>query len=104
MTATRVAVCIVTYDSAPDLSACFEAVAAQDHRPLELVVVDCASADDSVAVARRIEVPGVPKRVVALADNLGFTGGMNAALAATDASTTPRGTAVFSGLRRSDRW
>ncbi len=74
-----VAVCIVTYDSAADLPACLAAVAAQDHRPLELVIVDCASADDSLAVARETETPGVPKQVIALNHNLGFSGGMNEA-------------------------
>jgi len=85
VTGARVAVCIVTYDSAADLPGCFEAIAAQDHRPLELVVVDCASSDDSAAAARQIEVPGVPKQVIALEENLGFAGGMNEALAHTDA-------------------
>ncbi len=80
-----VAVCIVTYDSAADLPACLDAVAAQDHRPLELVIVDCASADDSVAAAREGSTADVPKKVVALSDNLGFAGGMNRAFAETDA-------------------
>ncbi len=74
-----VTVCIVTYGSAADLPACLAAVAAQDHRPLELVVVDCASSDDSVAVARETETPGVPRQVIALDRNLGFSGGMNEA-------------------------
>ncbi len=79
MTDQLVAVCIVTYGSAPDLPACLAAIAAQDHRPLELVIVDCASSDDSLAVARATATPGVPKRVVALGRNLGFAGGMNRA-------------------------
>jgi GT2 family glycosyltransferase len=82
---TRVAVCIVTYGSADDLPGCFEAVAAQEHRPLEVVVVDCASDDRSVEVAREVETPGVAKRVVPLTENLGFAGGMNRAFAETDA-------------------
>ncbi len=80
MTASdAVAVCIVTYNSAADLPSCLAAVAAQDHRPLELVIVDCASADDSVAVARETETPGAHRQVVALPRNLGFAGGMNEA-------------------------
>lgn len=78
-----VAVCIVTYDSASDLPACLAAVAAQDHRPLELVIVDCASADDSVAAARGGSTADVPTTVVALSENLGFAGGMNRAFAET---------------------
>ena len=86
MTSTdAVAVCIVTWNSAADLPACLAAVAAQDHRPLELVIVDCASSDDSFAVARETKTPGVPKQVVALDDNLGFAGGMNEAFRQTDA-------------------
>ncbi len=80
-----VAVCIVTWNSAADLPACLAAVAAQEHRPLELVIVDCASTDDSVAVARELDTPEVPKRVVALERNLGFAGGMNEAFGRTDA-------------------
>ena len=79
------AVCIVTYDSAADLPACLAAAAAQDYRPLELVVVDCASSDDSLAIARETELPGVPKQVLALGRNLGFAGGMNRAFSLTGA-------------------
>ncbi len=80
-----VAVCIVTYNSAPDLPACLGAVASQDHRPLELVIVDCASSDDSLDVARRTETPGVHRQIVGLEANLGFSGGMNEAFRLTDA-------------------
>jgi glycosyltransferase involved in cell wall biosynthesis len=45
-------VCIVTHDSAPDLPGCLETVARLAHRPLEIVVVDCASADGSLEAAR----------------------------------------------------
>jgi len=47
-----VAICIVTHDSAADLPGCFESIAALDHRPLEVVVVDCASRDGSLETAR----------------------------------------------------
>lgn len=81
-----VAICLVTYDSADDLDGCFAAIAAQDHRPLEVVVVDCASADDSVGAARRGELPvEIPKTIAPLAENRGFAGGMNEALRRTDA-------------------
>ncbi len=82
---SRVCVCIVTYDSAEDLPGCLAAVVAQDHRPLEMVIVDCASSDDSVAAARETETGDVSKHVLALADNLGFAGGMNRAFVETDA-------------------
>lgn len=80
-----VAICMVTYNSAPDLADCFAAVAAFDHRPLELVVVDCASADGSAERARELAPPGIPFTGIPLAENRGFAGGMNAAFAATSA-------------------
>ncbi len=80
-----VAVCIVTHDSAADLPGCLAAVAAQSHRPLEIVVVDCASRDASLETARRHAPAGLPIQAVALGENLGFAGGMNAAFARTRA-------------------
>ncbi len=80
-----VAVCIVTHDSAADLPGCLAAVAALDHRPLEIVVADCASGDGSLERARELAPPGIPLRAIPLAENRGFAGGMNAALAATAA-------------------
>ena len=84
----RVAVCIVTHNSAPDLPGCLEAVARLDHRPLEVVVVDCASTDGSLEVARRhalADREGIAFHAQGLAENAGFAGGMNAALRLTDA-------------------
>jgi GT2 family glycosyltransferase len=78
-----VAVCIVTYDSAADLPGCLEAVAALHHRPLEVVVVDCASRDGSLETARAHAPEGLPFQAIGLAGNLGFAGGMNAAFART---------------------
>ena len=79
-----VSVCIVTFNSSDDLPDCFESIAQLEHRPLEVVVVDCASADGSADVAiesgRRAESAGIPVRVIALAENLGFSGGMNRAI------------------------
>jgi GT2 family glycosyltransferase len=80
-----VAVCIVTHDSAADLPDCLESIAALDHRPLEIVVVDCASADGSLEAARAHAPAGIPFQAVGLDENLGFAGGMNAALARTRA-------------------
>ncbi len=80
-----VAVCIVTHDSAPDLPDCLRSVWALRHRPLELIVADCASRDESVRLVRE-ELPGrLPTRILELHENLGFAGGMNRALAATRA-------------------
>lgn len=80
-----VAVCIVTHDSAADLPGCLASIAALEHRPLEIVVVDCASRDGSLETARAHAPAGIPFQAVDLGENLGFAGGMNAALARTRA-------------------
>lgn len=80
-----VTVAIVTHDDDADLPACLAAVGRQTHRPLELVVADCASRDDSLAVARRHAPSGVETRLLELGENLGFSGGMNAAFRASRA-------------------
>lgn len=80
MTAPAISVAIVTHDSAADLPACFAALTAQDFRDFEVVVVDCASADDSVAAARSLDLGGAARKVVPLPDNRGYAGGMNEAL------------------------
>jgi GT2 family glycosyltransferase len=85
-TETTVAVCIVTHNSASDLPGCLEAVGRLEHRPLEIVVVDCASADGSLDAARRHAPPQIPFQAIDLGENRGFTGGMNAALAASRSS------------------
>jgi GT2 family glycosyltransferase len=79
-----IAVCIVTHGAAADLPGCLAAVgamAAASHRPLKLVVVDCASRDDSLEVARAQAPAGIPLTAVGLAENRGFAGGMNEAVA-----------------------
>lgn len=76
-----VAVLVVTHDDADDVPACLAAVAALSPAPAELVVVDCASSDDSVAAARHSFPAGIRGEVVPLGENRGFAGGMNAALA-----------------------
>lgn len=80
--AARAAVCIVTYDSEADLPGALAAVAALAERPLELVVADCGSRDRSVELARSFTAPGIAARVLPLGENRGFSGGMNAAVAA----------------------
>ena len=80
-----VAMLVVTHDDAADLPGCFATLAALDPAPAELVVVDCASGDDSLAAARQAWPPGLAGAVVPLPDNRGFAGGMNAALLRSDA-------------------
>lgn len=80
-----VTVAIVTHDDAEDLPTCLAAIGRQTHRPLELVVADCASRDGSPEAARRLAPADVPTRVLELGENLGFSGGMNAAFRASEA-------------------
>lgn len=74
------AVTIVTFDSARFLASCLDGVAAQAYAPREVVVVDNASRDESVAIARRHPVV---TRVVENAGNVGFAAGQNQAIALT---------------------
>ncbi|HEV7516656.1 MAG TPA: glycosyltransferase [Thermoanaerobaculia bacterium] len=80
-----VAVCIVTHDSAADLPGCLAAIGSLQSRPLELVVVDCASTDGSLDAARRHAPADIPLTAVGLPENRGFAGGMNEAIARTGA-------------------
>lgn len=83
LTQPAVAVCIVSHESAADLAGCLESIGRLDHRPLEIVLVDNASRDGSLEIARRHAPAGLPFQAVGLEENLGFAAGMNAALART---------------------
>lgn len=73
--APRVSVVIVTYNSAADIADCLRALpAAATRTSYEVVIVDNASNDDSVAVVRR-EVPGAV--VIEQRQNTGFAEGCN---------------------------
>lgn len=80
----RVAVLILNYNGWRFLPMCLTALAATDYprEQLDIVVVDNASQDGSVAELRA-QFPSV--RVLALSQNLGFAGGNNAGIRATDA-------------------
>jgi GT2 family glycosyltransferase len=83
-----VAVVIVTHQAAEDVTDCLASVAALRPPPREIVVVDCASADATVertrrAAARFFDTTGL--RLVPLAENRGYAGGLNVGIAACDA-------------------
>jgi GT2 family glycosyltransferase len=78
---TDVSIVVVTHDSAADLPASLPSAAAQRGVEVEIVVVDSASRDGSVDAARRI-APGA--RVIALPQNVGFSGAMNAGIEASN--------------------
>jgi GT2 family glycosyltransferase len=67
-----VSVVIVTWNSAPFLRRCLAALAAQTYSQLELIHVDNASADDSVAL-----VGAVASRQIINDTNLGFSAAVN---------------------------
>jgi N-acetylglucosaminyl-diphospho-decaprenol L-rhamnosyltransferase len=77
----QLSVLIVTYNHGDEIDACLEAALAQADRGLavEIVVVDNASADDTVA---RVGAHG-GVRLIESESNRGFAAGMNAAFAAS---------------------
>ncbi len=79
----EVTVAIVSHNSAEDLPACLDCLARLEWPRLRVVVVDCASSDRSAEVARQHAPAGLDLKVIELAANLGFAGGMNEALSQT---------------------
>jgi GT2 family glycosyltransferase len=78
----RVAVVVPNYNGAGFIGDCLDALLAQERPPDDVVVVDNGSTDDSADVI----AAGWPSvRVVRSATNLGFAGGVNLGVRATDA-------------------
>jgi GT2 family glycosyltransferase len=75
----RVAAVVVNWNGAGDLPRCLDALLAQDHAPLEVVVVDNASTDGSREV-----LTGYDQRIRVVWNdrNRGFAGGANDGIAA----------------------
>lgn len=80
---SSLAICTVTHNAAADLPGYLAAVGRLDYRPAELMIVDCASEDGSVDVARAHLPDSIPSRIVALDHNAGFAGGINRAIEET---------------------
>ena len=74
----RCSVIVVTHNSATAAEACLRALACQD---CEIIVVDNASQDGTLALLRRLESE-LPLRLLAISRNLGFAGGVNHGAAA----------------------
>ena len=72
-----VSVVLITWNSAPWLRRCLAGIAGQEHRDLELIHVDNASTDDSVARVHAA-LPGAAQIVNAA--NLGFAAAANQAI------------------------
>ncbi|HEY1215678.1 MAG TPA: glycosyltransferase [Bryobacteraceae bacterium] len=77
---SRVAVTIVTYNSARFIRQCLESVLAQVPAPDEVVVVDNASGDGTRAILQEFESR---LHVIYNSDNRGFAGGHNQAISYT---------------------
>jgi N-acetylglucosaminyl-diphospho-decaprenol L-rhamnosyltransferase len=74
------AVLLLSYHAAPYLPRCLASLRAQTYRDFEVILVDNASQDDTLAVARA-NAEGLPRlRLVPLQENLGFAGGNNVGL------------------------
>lgn len=82
-----ISVIIVTYNSASCLQPTLEALLSQDYPNYEVILLDNASRDASLAIAREFE--GDRLRVIANKTNRGFAGGNN------DAVRASRGEIVF---------
>lgn len=80
---TRVAILVVTYDSAEEIAACLDSALAQEAEDLglEVVVVDNASGDHTLEVLRGY---GDRIRVIALDENRGYAEGVNTAFTAAE--------------------
>ncbi|MGQ9666559.1 MAG: glycosyltransferase family 2 protein [Anaerolineae bacterium] len=76
-TSPLVSVIIPNWNGAALLPACLDSLRAQTYRRLEIIVVDNASTDESVALVRE-RYPEV--RLVVLSENRGLTGGVNAGI------------------------
>src|SRR6476646_10868218 len=75
-----VTVTLVTYNSGPFIDRCLDAVFQQEYRPLEVIVVDNASQDDSKFILSRYK-----NRIHLIENdrNLGFAAAQNQAIAAS---------------------
>lgn len=74
---SKVAVQIVTYHSAADISACLDAVLAQTYAVAEIVVVDNGSGDETVSVLQTYQEKIT---LIRNSNNAGFTGAHEQAL------------------------
>jgi GT2 family glycosyltransferase len=75
-----VSITIVTWNSEKHLDECFAALALQDYRDLEVIIVDNASEDSTRALLKKVETKW---RVIYNDRNIGFAAGQNQAIRAS---------------------
>ena len=80
----RVAAIVVAYDGGPDLEACLLALRRSTYPSLQVVLVDNASSDGSIAPCRHLA-----DSVLDLERNRGFAGGVNAGISWCERSDAP---------------
>ena len=73
-----VSVIVVTYNSAPCIKECLNSIIGQQGPRFEIIIVDNASADDTVSVVRGI---GAVVRLLSNQENVGFGRGCNQGVA-----------------------
>jgi GT2 family glycosyltransferase len=78
----RIAIVIVTYNSADVLGGCLASLASRRVKLAAVIVADNASKDDSVAIAEA--AVDLPVRTVQVGRNAGYAAAVNAAVAALD--------------------
>jgi GT2 family glycosyltransferase len=82
----RVAVVIVTYNSADVLADCLGSLSGQRVELTQVVVIDNASSDKTLAIAG--DATGLPVRIVEMGRNAGYAAAVNAGIAALNLSTS----------------
>jgi len=75
-----VSITVVTYNSGRFIARCLDAIFQQEYRPLEVIVVDNASQDDSLSILARYKHC---IRLIQNDRNAGFAAGQNQAIAAS---------------------
>lgn len=82
----RIAIVIITYNSADVLDACLRSIpgCAPDADVVEVVVADNASTDDTLRIAKESTVSTIPVRIVQVGRNAGYAAGINAGVQALD--------------------
>ena len=80
--AKKIAVIVLSFNGAKVIRPCLEALIASDYANREIIVVDNGSSDETASIVCR-RFPAA--RVISTGKNLGFAGGNNVGIAATDA-------------------
>ena len=88
---SRLAVIVVTYNSASTLEACLSGLRAAED-VAQIRVVDNGSLDDTLAIAQRHALADARVRFIANADNPGFAAANNQGVADCDAPWLPSST------------